>query len=439
MYIRKVEINNIRSIQSFQMSFDEGHEAGWHVLIGANGSGKSTILRSIALGIVGPYDAKALRQNWNDWVRKGEDKGFISLEGVGTMPTDINHLILGGDILPKLNSGSNKLDEFEPLFHEQLIISKSTEGTQADIKSSLFNDFKAFDETDFRKYYSKMFSVAYGPFRRFSGGEKEWSKVFYSEPRAAAHLSVFGEDVALSEPIEWLQSLDYKSLKGEEEAKLLLDKFRLFFKNSGLLPFNTVLKDINSDGVTFEDGNGVEVDINQLSDGFRSILSLTFELIRQLIRVYGSDVVFKYVTDEQVQINMPGVVMIDEIDAHLHPSWQKEIGRWFTRVFPNIQFIVTTHSPIICRSAVKGSIWYLPAPGSDESVRKLEGEDYNRMIYGTITDAYATDKFGIDIFRSEEAKQLLGELSVLDAKELFGTLTDEDKVRLEELRKLNLI
>lgn len=167
-------------------------------------------------------------------------------------------------------------------------------------------------------------------------------------------------------------------------------------------------------------------------------MSLTFELIRQIICVYGSDVVFNDVTDERVQINVPEVVMIDEIEAHLHPSWQKDIGRWFTCVVLNIQFIVTTHSPIICRSAVKGSIWYLPAPGSDEPVRKLEGEDYNRMIYGSITDAYATDKFGTDVFRSEEAKELLKELSFLDAKELFGTLTNVEEIRLAELRKLNL-
>ncbi len=413
MYIRKVEINNIRSIQSFQMTFGEGHEAGWHVLIGANSSGKSTILRSIALGIVGPYDAKALRQNWNDWVRKGEDKGSISLSIVRS--TEDGHK---GNQRPQ-----NKPFNADVILKQDSSINSKNDKTA---KKNVWSNARGW------------FSVAYGPFRRFSGGEKEWSKVFYSEPRAAAHLSVFGEDVALSEPIEWLQSLDYKSLKGDEEAKQQLEKFRLFFKNSGLLPFNTVLKDINSDGVTFEDGNGVEVDINQLSDGFRSILSLTFELIRQFIRVYGSDLVFNDVTDERVQINLPGVVMIDEIDAHLHPSWQKEIGRWFTRMFPNIQFIVTTHSPIICRSAVKGSIWYLPAPGSYEPVRKLEGEDYNRMIYGSIADAYATDKFGTDVFRSEEAKVLLKELSLLDAKELFGTLTNVEEIRLAELRKLNL-
>ena len=52
MYIKRIEITNIRSIEHFEMTFAEGKEAGWHVLIGENGSGKSTIVRAAALGLL---------------------------------------------------------------------------------------------------------------------------------------------------------------------------------------------------------------------------------------------------------------------------------------------------------------------------------------------------------------------------------------------------
>ncbi len=68
MYLNKIVIQNIRSISKFEMTFD--NPAGWHVIIGDNGAGKSTIVRSIARGIVGPNDAKALRLNLNDWVKR---------------------------------------------------------------------------------------------------------------------------------------------------------------------------------------------------------------------------------------------------------------------------------------------------------------------------------------------------------------------------------
>src|SRR5258707_8213217 len=79
MYLRKVRIKNIRSIADLDWSVPKGKEAGWHVIIGDNGAGKSTFLRAIALALVGPKEAIALRQNWNDWLSRGERAGEIRL------------------------------------------------------------------------------------------------------------------------------------------------------------------------------------------------------------------------------------------------------------------------------------------------------------------------------------------------------------------------
>ena len=77
MYIQKVVIKNVKSIDEFVMNFDE--PAGWHVLIGDNGSGKSSVLRSIALAIIGPENAQALRLPFNEWIKKGENSAEIRL------------------------------------------------------------------------------------------------------------------------------------------------------------------------------------------------------------------------------------------------------------------------------------------------------------------------------------------------------------------------
>jgi predicted ATP-binding protein involved in virulence len=68
------------------------------------------------------------------------------------------------------------------------------------------------------------------------------------------------------------------------------------------------------------------------------------------------------------------------IDAHLHPTWQKNVGKWFQDRFPNIQFIVTTHSPLICQAATHGSVWHLPHPGSDEKGGMGSGKDLVLLI-----------------------------------------------------------
>ena len=79
--------------------------------------------------------------------------------------------------------------------------------------------------------------------------------------------------------------------------------------------------------------------------------SSDLDILRHLINVYGLTDLTGRDTDGKLFFMRSGVVLIDEIDAHLHPEWQREIGFWLKRHFPNIQFIVTTHSPIICQAA----------------------------------------------------------------------------------------
>ena len=133
-------------------------------------------------------------------------------------------------------------------------------------------------------------------------------------------------------------------------------------------------------------------------------------------------------------VDLPGVVAIDEIDAHLHPQWQQNIGDWFVEHFPQTQFFVTTHSPIICRSARRGSVWLLPTPGAQEEPRRVVGHELNRLIDGNLLDAYGTDLFGEDVTRSEQSKAKLLRLAQLNQKRLRTPLSSSEQHELEELR-----
>ena len=153
--------------------------------------------------------------------------------------------------------------------------------------------------------------------------------------------------------------MNYKKLEEDKKARNTLENLKKFINKSDLLPQNVQLEQVSSGGVTFRDGNGALVSVTEMSDGFRSVLSLTFELIRQLVFTFGAKEVFQNIEKGEININISGVVLIDEIDAHLHPTWQTRIGQSLTTYFPAIQFIVTTHSPLVCRAAERGSIWRL--------------------------------------------------------------------------------
>lgn len=412
MYITKVDINNIRSISHFEMTFDK--PAGWHVLIGDNGAGKSSIVRAIAIALIGPDEVIAVRPNWEEWLRIGCTEGSISL----TLSYE---------------KGSDRTSQTRPTDKNISNTMRFKRNGRIELSSNI-ND-KSLNPKNFNWGNNKgWFSVAYGPFRRFTGGNPDWNRIFSAYPKVGAHLSVFGEDVALSEALEWLRELDYQRLKEKEtnndnSADKTFERLKNFINQTGLLPHNTIFDHVNTEGPVFKDGDGKEVIVTQLSDGYRSLLSLTFELIRQLVRVYGVERVFK----NDNEIDVTGVVLIDEIDAHLHPTWQTRIGQWFTKYFPNIQFIVTTHSPLVCRACENGSIWRLAAPGSEHESGEITGTTKQRLIRGNVLDAYGTEIFGA-VSIGKESDEKLTRLAELNHKSMIGETSDAEEKELNELK-----
>ncbi|MCU0481867.1 MAG: AAA family ATPase, partial [Anaerolineae bacterium] len=92
MHIKKIEITNIRNIETLVWELPDGQDlAGWHVLIGDNGSGKTTVLRAIALGLIGSHNMLVLREDWKSWFREKEHDLEINLNLVYDATYD-NHM-----------------------------------------------------------------------------------------------------------------------------------------------------------------------------------------------------------------------------------------------------------------------------------------------------------------------------------------------------------
>lgn len=96
--------------------------------------------------------------------------------------------------------------------------------------------------------------------------------------------------------------------------------------------------------------NGREISINQLSDGAKILFALSGDLARRLAMANPA-------VNEPLLGN--GIVLIDELELHLHPKWQREIIRKLPTVFPNIQFIISTHSPQIVSEVAAESLYIL--------------------------------------------------------------------------------
>ncbi len=419
MHLKNISIRNIRSIRHADWTLpNHNPSAGWHVIIGDNGSGKSTFLRAVALAMIGPAEPGALRQDWASWLSK--------LDGATGETGKIAIQVLqhsGRDSW----SGTGRTGD-GPI-HAEVIIHGVSESEAPRLDFPKSNVPKRTLWTRGKGY--GWFSAGYGPFRRFEGGDQDSTKNFYAYPEVSRHLSIFGESVALTEALEWLRRLKHQKLETKSE-NAFFDRVKAFINNTGFLPHGTSLEDVTYEKVLFRDGNGCEVPIALLGDGFRSVLSMSFELLRQLEREFGPDRIFA--PEHLSVVDVPGVVLIDEVDAHLHPSWQRRIGKWFTTHFPNMQFIVTTHSPLVCWSSDHGTIYRLPAPGSEEEGRMIEGEEKLRLVNGTVQDAYGTELFGLTTARSPEAQQKIEELAELNVKQIEGGLDFNELARQHALK-----
>ena len=417
MHVRKLAIQNIRSITDLEIDIPEP-QAGWHVILGDNGSGKSSVIRALALALIGPADAGATRQNWLDWIRVDADSAHIEVEM--TQDADFDRWV---------RTGRTSSDPIELTIEFRRPGETDKGRTLPPKMGGRFADRTVWGGG------SGWFSASFGPFRRFSGGDSAYGRLFYSHPILAPHLSVFGEDVALDEGLRWLQDLQFRAYEGDEAAKCLLRGLIDFLKRSPLLPHGAHIEEVTSESVIFRDGAGARIPVEQLSDGFRSVLSMTFELLRGLTVAYGDDVFLNALDVPAGAVKLPGVVAIDEVDAHLHPAWQMQIGDWFVERFPDVQFFVTTHSPIICRAADRGSIWRLPTPGQNtEEAHRIQGQDLNRLVYGSVLDAMDTEYFGASVTRSAASQEMVTELAKLNRKRSRGSLSDKEERRRRELQ-----
>jgi nucleoside phosphorylase/energy-coupling factor transporter ATP-binding protein EcfA2 len=391
-YLTSLEIKHIRALVECRWQIEPTEGPGWHVMLGDNGAGKSTLLRSIALALFDTRETEGLRLPWPSWLHTEAAEGTIAVT---------------------LARGSHTSER-------SLVIRRGASDTGSGIGPG---------DSPNRNEPASVFSAGYGPFRRFSGGDIDYEKELDVYPRLLRHMSLFSERVALTESLSWLKDLRFKQLENDPDGELLTD-VRAFINNSDLLPNEVRLAEVSSDAVTFIDANGATVPIEELSDGFRSVLSLTLDLIRHMAVAYGAGNLFSPV--DPFRVVVAGIVLIDEVDVHLHPSWQHRIGDWFTAHFPAVQFIVATHSPILCQGA--SSVFLLPQPGTSGQGRHLEGIELERVRNGNVLDAYGTGVFGHGVTRSEESKAMLRRLAELNAKEMDEALTSDEQAEQEALR-----
>lgn len=179
--------------------------------------------------------------------------------------------------------------------------------------------------------------------------------------------------------------------------------------------------------------NGIGLELRELSDGYQAMLVVIFDLMLR----------YPYLFSGKDPLAGEALVGIDEIDLHLHPRWQRRALAQVRELFPNTQFVVTTHSPIVVQSAIdEGLLVVRLRESKGEVVADQLGPKLARELRGAEVGSLLLEDhlFGVESRYSLEYSDIERRIDDLQGEVQRGTATDEqyrelskDVNKLEEL------
>jgi len=357
----------------------------WTLILGENGTGKSTVLRAIALVTAGSEALPELLENPDAWIRIGSETCSVAADLV-TADGEERHISLtwkrGQSIRDIFDKNRGTLDQLDAALHH----------------------------TD-RNY----FTVGYGTSRRLPGVRSPApTREVYSHPRAARVATLFSNDAVMDPLGTWAMDLDYR------RSRAGLDIIRNVL--SDVLPGIKLLRiDKEQRELLFETPDG-EVALDQLSDGYQNVAGWYGDLPYRITETYQ---------DYRHPLKARGLLLIDEIDLHLHFLWQRRLRQFLDEKMPNFQILATTHSPLTAQEAGEGELYFLRRP---QAIAAVELEHYlgapNRLFTHQVLMSAA---FGLDSVSSKRVEDMRKEYEQLKEKE--GTLRAAGKKRMRELAK----
>lgn len=323
-YVTKLELTNIRGFCETTLHFTNADDSPRMrtLIIGKNGTCKTTLLRSIVLGLGASEDISVLVGGQQEnYVRQGTKEGKIFMM---TTTGAVSSVTLGG---------------------------------------TLFG----------RRRHTLEFPVhAYGVSRTRGGGTESNDKPGIISSTA----TLFSDDHGLADPELTLRRLqDFAETK---RYNATMDRIKLAL---GLG---------SDDRIEFKRGGGVvvsgpeignEIPLDSVADGYRLTL-------RMILDIYANAMAANQLPDDG---DLEGILLIDELDQHLHPSIQVEILPRLSALFPKMQIIATTHSPMVALGAEEGELISLKRSGDEVEAVAVDRAPNLLSVEDIIEDADAFD------------------------------------------------
>jgi predicted ATPase len=400
VYAKSLAIYDFRCFRKAALEFQYPGRTGNHVselpnvnlVLGDNGGGKSSVLRAIAIAILAPVLLES---------------GFVANRMV-RRPGGKNPLVKVVGILEQIEENAApskrpKRTQLEMLARFELRESSDRDRLHLDhtpqspIEKMIFDDLSP-----------EFFVMGYGATRRVETGDFSESSARRSRGLRYQRVAGLFEDSVSVRPMQtWFMKLD----AARQSAAL------------------KTLNEILPDGITVDGGrdkqdgeflfkfDGRSTPFTSLSDGYKAFIGMAGDLIGHLSDVCRPGISLS---------SIPGIVLIDEIDLHLHPAWQRTILPTLAAAFPRLQFVCTTHSPLVASTVRKENVFVTDtAEDGTATIKQIEENIYGRNAEQLLLSSY----FGLQSTRPDSFRD--------DADVLFRQAADGDaSAALSYLEKL---
>ena len=387
-FVTKISINRVRNIKDTVIELSDT-EAKNLIITGPNGSGKTSLLEALRLNITN-------RLKW--------DSEVVTL---GDNPSK-NQFLMGKATVADDAEVKDSIEVILNPPEDEELRRRISEISGIDV------DFSNFDKMR-EEYLQGEFIVSYYKAEREYdiASQKGTRKVDLKDAYTVSESP--GEDF-----VEYIKTLIIQEnmYRNQQENAVLVEGLRQRVErvkemlrniyDNEAIDFDFDIANMN---LRIKEPEKQPYGFNELASGYAAILSIVLDLMMRME---------KKVTDAY---DMPGIVMIDEVDAHLHLAMQRNVLKNLTKLFPNIQFIVTTHSPFVLSSVDNAVIYDL---GRKQRVGSEAG--LSKLPYSGIVEGY----FGA----SELSAQLKKDFERYKELAQKDDLTDDDYEELGNLENI---
>lgn len=399
MHVISVSIRNLRSIASTHVRLNDPRDAelsfpNVNVVLGDNGSGKSTLLRAVAMAVLAPslgdsgYRPNSMIRRVPEGPRRSR-RTPVAQAQVGESAVKL-----------RLDAQDYPPDIATPSTDETMTLTGQIERV-GDFERFKWKNGKAFSITSrildvfYARESAAFFMVGYGATRRVETSPHfdpaALEKV--RSPRYARVAGLFEDQVTLIPLASWLPRFRQENKGRYTQLVNLINK---------LLPDHcrfVEMSEISGEETNYLfEMNGTRVPFSALSDGYKAYIAWIGDM---LYHVCMNNPKGKKLVDNR------GVVLIDEVDLHLHPAWQRTVLPTLSKALPNVQFIVTTHSPLVVGSLEAANLFVLEESENGAVVTRRPEKVHGASAEQILLSPY----FGLDSTRSLDVAAELRRLS----------------------------